>query len=364
MDGVPRVRRNRGLARPDIACRRRRSTRRTVTADGAGRRQDLQRAGRLLGYNSIAQSGQLGRSAQPRCVGHPARREALHPLHERRAQAAGVIGRPWCGTGERLPSSDGGGVRSPGSGPLFVGIDSVNNGSATAEKGGRKPAPGRRLRALISLTWGAGSSRAAAEGRVKSPLPWRWFGEPLVPSDAFGVGRSHSTSSARFGPWPPRLRLSGCWLPPLAPRLLVGVFSSGDPLGRPGGEEDPLSTVRGSDVSGAKHAPARIEPEVGQGAEYGTECAHNRLACGVSQTPQAEFHVARGTGGRGEEPADILDHHQTGVEGFDGAHDVVPEPGAGAFGKSGAAAGDGDVFDRGTQPSGRTPRGCWPSSRW
>ncbi|WP_405589814.1 hypothetical protein [Streptomyces sp. NBC_01190] len=47
---------------------------------------------------------------------------------------------------------------------------------------------------------GLGSSEAAADGSVKSPLPCRWRGEPLIPSDAFGVGSSHSTSSARFGP--------------------------------------------------------------------------------------------------------------------------------------------------------------------
>lgn len=58
--------------------------------------------------------------------------------------------------------------------------------------------------------FGACSKQAAAEGKVKSPLPWRWFGDPLGPSDAFGVGSSHSTSSARFGPWPPAFRLTGC----------------------------------------------------------------------------------------------------------------------------------------------------------
>lgn len=354
MGGVPRFRGIRGLARPDISCRRRCSTRRAVAADEDGWRQDLQCSGGLLRHNSVAQSGELGRAAQFRGVGHPARGEALHPLDEPGAQAARVIGRLWRGTGDRLPSGDGGGVRSPGPG-------SANSGSSTSCGGGRKPVPGRRPGAPVSRARGVRRGRAAAEGKVKSPLPWRWFGEPLVPSDAFGVGRSHSTSSARFGPWPPCLRLAGCWLPPLVARLLVGVFSNGDPLGRPGGKEDALSAVWGSDVGGAKHAPARIEPEVGQGAEYGTECAHSRLTCGVSQAPRAEFHVARGTGGRGEEPADILDHHQTGVEGLDGVHDVVPEPGAGAFGQSGAAAGDGDVFDRGTRPSGRTLRGRRPS---
>ncbi|MEV7121210.1 hypothetical protein [Kitasatospora griseola] len=52
----------------------------------------------------------------------------------------------------------------------------------------------------VSLALGVGSSGAAADGKVMSPFPWRWFGEPLVPSLAFGVGSSHSTSSARFGP--------------------------------------------------------------------------------------------------------------------------------------------------------------------
>ncbi|MFF2819393.1 hypothetical protein ACFVT9_28210 [Kitasatospora cineracea] len=60
--------------------------------------------------------------------------------------------------------------------------------------------PGRRPGVPVSEALGVGSSEAAAEGRVRSPLPCRWFGEPLIPSLAFGVGSSHSTSSARFGP--------------------------------------------------------------------------------------------------------------------------------------------------------------------
>ena len=141
-----------------------------------------------------------------------------------------------------------------------------------------------------------GSSDAAALGRVMSPLPCRWLGEPLIPSDAFGVGSSsHSTSSARFGPWPPLFLFSGCWEPPFLPMLLVGVLSR--VLGGPGGEESALAAVWGSDVGGAKHEPACVVPEVGQGSEYGTECPQRRLTWGVSQTPRAGFHVARGTGG-------------------------------------------------------------------
>ncbi|CAB41069.1 hypothetical protein [Streptomyces coelicolor A3(2)] len=172
-----------------------------------------------------------------------------------------------------------------------------------------------------------------------SPLPCRWFGEPLIPSDAFGVGSSsHSTSSARFGPCPPLFRFDGCWLPPFLPMLLVGVFSRVP--GGPCGEEGPLAAVWGPDVGGAKHEPLRVVPEVGQGSEYGTECPQSRLTCGVSQTPRAGFHVARGTGGGGEEAAHILDHNQAGSEGCDCTGDMQPEPGAGLGVESGPAAGD------------------------
>jgi hypothetical protein len=213
----------------------------------------------------------------------------------------------------------------------------------------------------VSLARGLGCSEAAAEWSVRSPLPCSWFGEPLIPSDAFGVGSSHSTSSARFGPWPPLFLFAGCWEPPFDPMLDVGVLSRGS--GGPGGEEGPLAPVRGSDVAGAKHQPLRVVPEVGQGAEYGTECSQRRLGWVVSQTPRAEFHVARGTGGGGEESSDILDHHQAGAEGFDRTGDVQPQPRAGVRVESGAAAGDRDVFDTGSLRSARTRGGYRPSSR-
>lgn len=156
--------------------------------------------------------------------------------------------------------------------------------------------PARRPGGSVSSAGGVGSSDAAALGRVMSPFPCRWLGEPLIPSDAFGVGsRSHSTSSARFGPWPPLFLLAGCCEPPFLPMLLVGVLSR--VFGGPGGEEGALAAVRGPDVGGTKHEPFRVVPEVGQGSEYGSECPQRRLTWGVSQTPRAEFHVARGTGG-------------------------------------------------------------------
>ena len=65
---------------------------------------------------------------------------------------------------------------------------------------GAGPCPDAGRGVPVSLALGLGRSEAAAVGSVRSPLPCRWFGEPLIPSDAFGVGSSHSTSSARFGP--------------------------------------------------------------------------------------------------------------------------------------------------------------------
>jgi hypothetical protein len=291
-----RIRRIRDLVRPGnpgSASLRRRA----ATAAREWWSQQLNSPGRLLGDNAVAERGELSRSSEPRGGGHPAGLQALHPLHEVGAEPSGRVSGRWCGTGERLPSGDGGGVgppspvRSPAS-----GVDSVQSGRTTADRGGRQPLPGRRPGVPVSLARGVGSSDAAALGRVMSPLPCRWLGEPLIPSDAFGVGsRSHSTSSARFGPWPPLFLFEGCWEPPFLPMLLVGVLRR--VLGGPGGEEGALAAVRGSDVGGAKHEPLRVVPEVGQGSEYGTECPQRRLTWGVSQTPRAEFHVAWGTGG-------------------------------------------------------------------
>ena len=325
-----------------------------------GRCQQLHGSGGLLGDHAVAECGELSWSAESRSGGHPAGSQALHPLHEVGAQASGSVGGRRRGAGEVLPPGDGGGVRSPSPvGPSASGAASAHSGRTTADRGGRQPLPGRRPGVPVSLALGVGSSDAAALGSVMSPLPCRWFGEPLIPSDAFGVGSSHSTSSARFGPWPPLFLFDGCWEPPFLPMLLVGVLSR--VLGGPGGEEGALATMGGSDVGGTKHEPPRVVPEIGQGAEYGTKCPHRRLGWVVSQTPRAEFHVARGTGGRGEETSDILDHHQAGAEGFDRTGDVQPQPRAGVGVESGAAAGDGDVFDRGNRPSGRTPEAHRPN---
>ncbi len=317
-----------------------------------------------MGDNAVAERGELRRSPEPRGGGDPAGVQALHPLHEVGTETPGRVRGFGCGTGERLPSGDGGCVRPPS--PVrssASGDSSVQSGRTTTDKGGRHPLPGRRPGVPVSLALGVGSSDAAALGRVMSPLPCRWFGESLIPSDAFGVGnRSHSTSSARFGPCPPLFLFDGCCEPPFLPMLLVGVLSRVS--GGPGGEEGPLAAVRGPDIGCAKHEPPCVVPEVGQGSEYGTECPQRRLTWGVSQTPRAGFHIARGTGGGGEEAAHILDHNQAGSEVLDRTGDVQPEPGAGLGIESGPAAGDRDVFDRESRPSGRTPGERRTSRRW
>lgn len=349
-----RIRRILGLARPEKSGSGALHPRAARTARKR-RCQQLQCAGSLLRDDAVAERGELRRASESRRGGDPAVVEALHPLHEVGTEPTSPIGGLGDGTGEHLPSGDRCCVRppSPVRSPDAVG-SSVQSGRTTADRGGRHPFPGRRPGVPVSLALGVGSSDAAALGRVMSPLPCRWFGEPLIPSDAFGVGsRSHSTSSARFGPWPPLFLFDGCWEPPFLPMLLVGVFNRVS--GGPGGEEGPLAAVRGPDVGGTKHEPRRVVPEVGQGSEYGTECPQRRLTCGVSQTPRAEFHVARGTGGRGEEAAHILDHNQAGSEGLDRTGDVQPEPGAGLGVEAGPTAGDRDVFDRGSRPSGHTP---------
>jgi hypothetical protein len=102
--------------------------------------------------------------------------------------------------------------------------------------------------------------------------------------------------------------------------------------------------VGGTNVGRSEHTPFRIEPEAGQVCEYGTECPQKRFRSGVSHTPRAGFHVT--VGRRGEEAADILDHHQLGSEFFDGPGHVQPQAGAGAFGEARAEAGQADVLAR------------------
>lgn len=209
-----RIRRISGLVRPEERGSGALAAGAAVTAR-EGRCQQLQGTRGLLRDDAVAECGELRGTAEPRSRGDPAGIEALHPLHEVRAEPSGRVRGSRSRTGEPLPSGDGGSVRSPT--PVRApasGASSAQRGRTTADKGGRHPFPGRRPGVPVSLALGVGSSDAAALGSVMSPLPCRWFGEPLIPSDAFGVGSSHSTSSARFGPCPPLFLFDGCCEPP------------------------------------------------------------------------------------------------------------------------------------------------------
>jgi hypothetical protein len=122
-----------------------------------------------------------------------------------------------------------------------------------------------------------------AEGNVRSPLLPRWFAEPLVPSLARGVGRSFvswlpvssgkNVITTSFSPgWcPPAFRLLTGWPPWLS--AVVGVGSSEQfPSFRPvGQDEDPLATMRRSNVRGTEARPDCVIPECGQVAENSCE---------------------------------------------------------------------------------------------
>lgn len=205
-----RIRRNRGLARPGKPGSGALPARATRAA-WEGWCQQLQCPRRLLGDHAVAERGELRRTPETWGRGDPAGIKALHPLHEVGTEPTGLVRGGRGRTGEPLPSGDGGCVRAPS--PLFSsasGDGSVQSGRTTVGKGGHLLL-GRRPGGPVSPARGVGSSDAAALGRVKSPLPCRWLGEPLTPSDAFGVGSSsHSTSSARFGPCPPDSLFEGC----------------------------------------------------------------------------------------------------------------------------------------------------------
>lgn len=120
--------------------------------------------------------------------------------------------------------------------------------------------------------------------------------------------------------------------------FVVGVGSSW-----PGEDEDALSLVGSADLRSLYDRPFRIEPEVGQVAEYGAKSAKNEsCSCGWIQIRSAGSQTAISF--LREEAADILDHHQSGLEGLDGAGDVEPEAGAGAVGDARSQTGEADVL--------------------
>ena len=110
-------------------------------------------------YDSVAEGGELGGAAQAGGGGDPAVGEALHPFDEGGVEAAVDIDGFGCGAGEGFPTGDGGGVESP----------LVGHSGRDVEADGLWPEGVRRLGGVELLA--VGRSEAAADGRVRSPLP-------------------------------------------------------------------------------------------------------------------------------------------------------------------------------------------------
>src|SRR5690606_7530909 len=183
----------------------------------------------LLRHHAVAERLQLVVAGDVGYAGDPPIRQALHPLHETRRQSGVAVAAWFCGgrgysSEGSFPSGDGWSVRSP--------LNSVTTpcrvSASLPNVFVRPPAPSPRTGvgrsfprtiasvsvtsdapdppdALESIAVGVGSS-CTALGSIRSPEVPRWFGPPLVPSVARGVGS------------------------------------------RPGDDEDPEPSVRGADV--------------------------------------------------------------------------------------------------------------------
>ncbi len=216
---MSRFRRNGGLARPGKGCRRRGSARRAMAASGPGRGQDLQGAGGLLGYDSVAQSGQLGGAPQSGCAGHPAGRKALHPLHKPRTEATGVVGWPRCGTVARSQR-----VIAAAYGPQISARPAGAPDPRTAALRACAGSCSQRPSAALSFVWAwhpgrapsgllprAGSSPHCRGAGWESPWcrrrPSGWAGATRSRPPGSGRGRLACVSPGAGCPrWPP-----GCW---------------------------------------------------------------------------------------------------------------------------------------------------------
>lgn len=76
-----------------------------------------------------------------------------------------------------------------------------------------------------------------------------------------------------------------------------------------------------ADLRSCHAAPLRIEPEGGQVAEYGSESSKSPVCSGlIDQSLSVGFQSTICLGG--EEPLDIFDHHQFGLEFVNGVGHV------------------------------------------
>jgi hypothetical protein len=132
--------------------------------------------------------------------------------------------------------------------------------------------------------------------------------------------------------------LSGCCEPPFVPRFEVGVFRS-----RPGVDEHPPPAVRSADLVRSHARPLRIEPEGGQVSENGSKSSKNPSCSGTSvHSLSSGFQSTVSL--RGEEPFDILDHHQSGSQFMYRPSHVCPQPGPGVSRQTSTPAGRGHVL--------------------
>jgi hypothetical protein len=74
-----------------------------------------------------------------------------------------------------------------------------------------------------------------------------------------------------------------------------------------GQKEDALASMRRTDFSGSEQIPFRIEPEVGQVAEYGGQSASGNKGRHVFQPDESRVHFANAVAEVGPDPAVVLE---------------------------------------------------------
>src|SRR5262245_26386734 len=107
--------------------------------------------------------------------------------------------------------------------------------------------------------------------------------DPRFESPAFGVGHSSNRRAASVSIVP------GCMMPVVVVWRAEDRESASVAVGQ---YENSLSVVRGTDIGGGKQIPLRIEPEVGQVAEYGGQSASGNNGRHVLQPHEFRSYFA------------------------------------------------------------------------
>lgn len=126
---------------------------------------------------------------------------------------------------------------------------------------------------------------------------------------AIGVGHSFAARPVFAGPFVS------------LPSIDSGVGQELESSGGPSEDEDPFSSVRGSDIARAETRPLRIEPEGGQIGEHVVEPAR-------------------------KESSDVLEEHDVGPLHVDDSSELAPEPGSLSVLEAGSLAGGADILAR------------------